>query len=88
MDIVAAYNPVDSKVYFIPLNEVGNRSTLNLRLVSCKNGQQLRVIKAADFEHRFDILEKPSAGVAQLVEHRTCNARVGGSSPFTGSIDI
>ena len=25
------------------------------------------------------------AGVAQLVEHRTCNARVGGSNPFAGS---
>jgi hypothetical protein len=26
------------------------------------------------------------AGVAQLVEHRTCNARVGGSNPFAGSM--
>ncbi len=26
------------------------------------------------------------AGVAQLVEHLICNQRVGGSSPFTGSI--
>ena len=88
VDIIAAYNPMDSKVYFIPLSEVGNRSTLNLRLIECRNGQQLRVVKAVDFEHRFDILESTSAGVAQLVEHRTCNARVGGSSPFTGSTDI
>jgi PD-(D/E)XK nuclease superfamily protein len=88
VDIIAAYNPENSKVYFIPLSGVDNKSTLNLRLSECKNGQQLRVIKAADYEFRFDILEESSAGVAQLVEHRTCNARVGGSSPFTGSIDI
>jgi hypothetical protein len=86
VDVIAAFNPEDRKVYFIPLAETLNKSCLKLRLADCKNNQQRRVVWAADFENRFDLLEKESAGVAQLVEHRTCNARVGGSSPFTGSI--
>lgn len=86
VDLIAAFNPEDYKVYFIPLAEYLNRSCLKLRLVDCKNNQQRRITRAADFEFRFDFLETDSAGVAQLVEHRTCNARVGGSSPFTGSI--
>jgi hypothetical protein len=88
VDVVAAFNPEDSKVYFIPLSETLNRNCLKLRLTGCKNNQQRRVVWAADFESRFDILEKDSAGVAQLVEHRTCNARVRGSSPFTGSVEF
>ena len=28
----------------------------------------------------------PRAGVAQLVEQRTCNAKVEGSTPFSGTI--
>ena len=84
VDVIAAYNPVDLKVYFIPRREIANKSCLKLRLTGCKNGQQRRVVWAADYESRFDILEASSAGVAQLVEHRTCNARVGGSNPFTG----
>lgn len=83
--MIAAYNPEDCKVYFIPLSETVNKSCLSLRLTGCKNNQHRRVIWASDFEFRFDLLEINSAGVAQLVEHRTCNARVGGSSPFTGS---
>ena len=34
----------------------------------------------------FCLIERSYAGVAQLVEHLICNQRVGGSSPFTGSI--
>ena len=88
VDVIAAYNPEDCKVYFIPLSETLNRNCHKLRLTGCKNNQQRRIIWAADFESRFDILEKSSAGVAQLVEHRTCNARVGGSSPFTGLYEL
>ena len=33
------------------------------------------------------LVDEPElAGVAQLVEHLICNQRVGGSSPFTGSL--
>jgi hypothetical protein len=88
VDVIAAYNPEDAKVYFIPRSEITNRSCLRLRLTDCRNGQQRRVIWAVDYEFRFDILEASSAGVAQLVEHRTCNARVGGSNPFTGLSQI
>jgi PD-(D/E)XK endonuclease len=88
VDIIAACSLEDGKVYFIPLGDVINRSTLSLRLVDCKNNQQRGIVKATDYEFRFDLLESSSAGVAQLVEHRTCNARVGGSSPFTGSGDF
>jgi hypothetical protein len=85
VDITAACNLEANRVYFIPLRELLNKSTLSLRLSECRNGQQKGVIKAADYESGFDLLESDSAGVAQLVEHRTCNARVGGSNPFTGS---
>jgi PD-(D/E)XK endonuclease len=86
VDVVAAFNPEDCKVYFIPLSEILNRNCLKLRLTGCKNNQRRRVVWAADFESRFDILEKDSAGVAQLVEHLICNQRAGGSSPSAGSV--
>jgi hypothetical protein len=88
VDIVAAFNPEDRSVYFIPLSETLNRNCLKLRLTGCKNNQQRRVIWAADFEARFDILERDSAGVAQLVEHLICNQRVGGSNPSAGSVEL
>ena len=36
-------------------------------------------------EARFESGGLPKAGVAQLAEHRTCNANVVGSSPTAGS---
>ena len=35
---------------------------------------------------RNALFQSIAAGVAQLVEHLICNQRVGGSSPFAGSI--
>ena len=35
---------------------------------------------------RTGLARRQLAGVAQLVEQRTCNAQVGGSSPLAGSI--
>jgi hypothetical protein len=65
VDVIAAFNPGDCRVYFIPLREILNRNCLKLRLTDCKNNQRRRVIWATDFESRFDILENDLAGVAQ-----------------------
>ena len=57
VNVIAAYNPEDLKVYFVPRNEIANKSCLNLRLAGCRNGQKRCVIWAADYEFRFDLLE-------------------------------
>ena len=50
MDLVAAYNPKNDKVYFIPLSEFNNVATIKLRFKRPKNSQQKLVKWAADFE--------------------------------------
>ena len=63
IDVIAAYNPENLKVYFIPRCAITNRSCLKLRLTDCKNGQRRRVVWAADFELKFDVLEEQSMPV-------------------------
>jgi hypothetical protein len=57
VDVIAAYNPENSKVYFIPRGEIVNKSCLKLRLADCKNGQRRHVVWAADYELKFNVLE-------------------------------
>jgi hypothetical protein len=58
IDIIAVYSPKQSKVYFIPLNGIRNRSICKLRLVPTKNHQKKYVVLASRYESRFDLLEK------------------------------
>lgn len=58
VDIIAAYSPESSKVYFISLNSVRNRRCHKLRLSPTKNKQKKFVIMAEKYESRFDLLEK------------------------------
>ena len=50
VDLIAAYNPENDKVYFISLNDFKNVATIKLRLARPKNSQQKLVKWAADFE--------------------------------------
>ncbi len=48
IDIIAAYNPHDGEIYFIPVSEI-NRSVFKLRIAPAKNNQKLRIHLAKDF---------------------------------------
>ena len=58
IDIIAAYEPGTSKVYFIPLKSVSNRSSYKLRLKAAKNNQKKNVSMASNYEARFDLFER------------------------------
>jgi Holliday junction resolvase-like predicted endonuclease len=57
IDIIAAYSPIDNKVYFIPLKTIKNKSICKLRINPAKNKQKKHVIMASQFESRFDFFE-------------------------------
>ena len=48
IDVLAAYNPSDRSVYFIPVKSI-NRSSLKLRLQTARNNQKSRIRMAKDF---------------------------------------
>ncbi|OGC23945.1 hypothetical protein A2291_05530 [candidate division WOR-1 bacterium RIFOXYB2_FULL_42_35] len=50
VDIMAAFNPDNDKIYFIRLSEFPNMSTIKLRFDEAKNLQQKHIKWAADFE--------------------------------------
>jgi len=58
IDIVAAYDPHDNRVYFIPLKKHTNRSAFRVRLVPAKNKQKKYINPASMFESNFAVLEK------------------------------
>jgi len=58
VDIIAAYDPKNQKVFFIPLRSIKNKSSLKLRLVPTKNNQKKHVVWASRFESNFAVLEK------------------------------
>lgn len=57
IDIMAAYDPKNDKIYFIPITMFSNKSRVNLRLSAPKNNQKKNVIWASDFEGT-SVLEK------------------------------
>jgi len=58
VDIIAAYHAETQKVYFVPLKNIGNRSSLKIRLSSAKNHQQKKIVLASQYEARFDFFER------------------------------
>jgi hypothetical protein len=58
IDIIAVYSPKGSKVYFIPLNRIKNRSICKLRLGPARNKQKKFIVMASNYEDRFDLLKK------------------------------
>jgi len=51
VDIIAAYNPENDKIYFIPLTSFKNIATIKLRFDKAKNLQQKRIKWASEFEN-------------------------------------
>lgn len=58
IDVIAAYSPIENKVYFVPLSGIKNKSVCKLRLRPTKNKQKRFVVMASKYESRFDVLEK------------------------------
>ena len=49
IDVLAAYNPEDNQVYFIPVDQI-NHSLMKLRISPAKNNQELRINLAENFK--------------------------------------
>jgi hypothetical protein len=50
VDMIAAYNPKNEKIYFIELDKFSNIATIKLRFGKTKNSQQKNIKWADDFE--------------------------------------
>jgi Holliday junction resolvase len=49
IDIIAAYNPINNDIYFIPISEI-NHSLFKIRISPTKNNQKLKIHLAKDFK--------------------------------------
>lgn len=58
IDIIAVYSSNKNKVFFIPLEDIKDKSICKLRLEPTKNKQKKFVVMASKYEERFDLLEK------------------------------
>lgn len=56
IDYVIAYEPTNSKLYMIHINEFGKGGTINLRVSPTKNKQLKRIISAENFEFNKVVL--------------------------------
>jgi Holliday junction resolvase len=54
VDFIAAYNPNNDKVYFLPLQLFKNIATVNLRLNHPNNNQKRKILYAKQFENRIN----------------------------------
>jgi hypothetical protein len=84
IDAFAAYSPELARCYFLPIEEFPGKTTIQLRLGPTRNGQQVGIHWAEEYEFAAR-LGNPGA-VAQLGERCDGIAEVRGSIPL-GSID-
>ena len=84
IDAVVAYCPELGRCYFLPLDVMGERTEIRLRLAKARNNQEAGVHRADLYEFAAR-LGRPGA-VAQLGERVTGSHEVRGSIPL-GSID-
>ncbi len=75
-DLFGIYCPELDAVYLVPVDSVG-KATGALRVEPTRNNQQRKIRWAKDFEVQ--------AGLAHLVEQRSCKSQAVGSSPTPGS---
>jgi hypothetical protein len=73
VEAIAAYCPDTNGCYLVPIEEVGRRGNLYLRLAPARNNQEFAISYAADYDF-------PGA-IAQLGERLTGSQEVAGSSP-------
>ena len=79
VDAFAAYCPDEHRCYFLPLNEVGIRSTIALRLRPARNNQSAGIHWARDFDFAAKLGRR--GAIAQLGERLHGMQEVAGSSP-------
>jgi hypothetical protein len=85
IDAFAAYcAPVD-RCFFIPIEEVGGRSAVQLRLHPARNNQRRGIHWANDFDFPAKLHPRISGAIAQLGERLAGSQKGTGSSPV-GSI--
>lgn len=85
IDAFAAFSPDTGKCYYLPLDQIGTRSHIQLRLGPTKNNQRLGVHWAEDFEFAAT-LARPRGAVAQLGERLTGSQKVTGSNPVGSTL--
>jgi hypothetical protein len=73
IDAIAAYCPDLASCYLLPIEDVGTRSMVHLRLVRAANNQEAAIKYAATYEF--------AGAIAQLGERVTGSHEVGGSNP-------
>jgi hypothetical protein len=82
VDAIAAYSIDLDRCFYLPIDEVGDRHDVRLRLAPARNNQRRMVTWAEDYD--FDARLRRYGAIAQLGERRHGMAEVVGSSP-TGS---
>ena len=83
IDALAAYCPELDRCFYLPFDEFGRRSQIQLRLGPTRNNQRQRLNWAEDFDFAARLTRL--GAVAQLGERRRGTPKVTGSSPV-GSI--
>jgi hypothetical protein len=84
IDAMAVYCPTLDRCYFVPLEQFGRRSQIQLRVGPALNRQEAGINWAKDYEFAAKLTRDPGA-IAQLGERRHGMAEVAGSIP-AGSI--
>jgi hypothetical protein len=85
IDAFAAYCQEIDRCFYVPYDEFGCRSSIQLRLDRSKNNQTIRINWAEDFD--FDArLRRQVGAVAQLGERRHGMPKVTGSSPVGSTL--
>jgi hypothetical protein len=80
IDAVAAYSSDLDRCYFLPMEVVGRKRNVQLRLAPARNNQRDRVNWADDFEFAATLGTRQGA-IAQLGERLDGIQKVAGSSP-------
>ena len=79
VDAFAAYCPEEGRCYFLPVDEIGIRSTIALRLSPARNNQAAGIHWARDFDFAAKLGRR--GAIAQLGERLHGMQEVAGSSP-------
>jgi hypothetical protein len=79
IDAFAAFCPELDRCYYLPYERVASQTQFDLRLVRCRNNQEVGVNWADDYE--FDATLGLHGAVAQLGERDAGSVEAAGSSP-------
>jgi PD-(D/E)XK endonuclease len=76
VDAIAAYSPDTGRCYLMPIEDVGSRWVVHLRLQPAADNQEVAIMYARQYE---------LGAIAQLGERRHGMAEVEGSSPSSST---